>query len=133
METIFQVLNNAYVIFCFFVGVYAVYLAAQNIPLSGNFWGVVGINTGLSAAVLAVAIILTLQGKTPYGIDTDGGGEVERTVYYLYAIYFVISLPGLFALLRGSDNRTAGIIFAFIAFFNSAAAYRAGLLAETWK
>lgn len=134
MESVFEILNNTYVLFCFVVGVYATYLAAQNFPLSGNFWGTVGINTGLAVAVLVVAIILTLQGKTPHGPNPDGNGEMERSVYYLYAIYFVISLPGLFAIMRGNDNRNAGIFFAVVAFFNSAAAYRAGLLlAETWK
>ncbi|MBZ0305543.1 MAG: hypothetical protein K8I82_05695 [Anaerolineae bacterium] len=134
METIFEILNNAYVLFCAIVGIYAVYLGAQNIPLSGNFWGVVGMNTTLAAAVLVAALILTLQGKTPHGPDPDGTGEMERTVYYLYAIYFVISLPGLFAIMRGNDNRNAAIFFAAVAFFNSAAAYRVGsLLAEVWK
>lgn len=134
MESMFDIFNNAYVLFCFLVGVYAAYLAAQNIPLSGNFWGVVSINTGLAAAVLVIAIILTLQGKTPHGPNPNGDGDAERSVYYLYAIYFVISLPGLFAIMRGNDNRNAGIFFAVVAFFNSAAAYRAGLLlAETWK
>ncbi|KAB2906368.1 MAG: hypothetical protein KJ064_23915 [Anaerolineae bacterium] len=134
MESIFEILNNAYVLFCALVGIYAVYLGVQNIPLSGNFWGVVGMNTALAAAVLLAAVILTLQGKTPHGPDPDGTGEMERSVYYLYAIYFVISLPGLFAIMRGNDNRTAAIFFAGVAFFNSAAAYRAGsLLAEVWK
>ncbi len=119
MEAVFQNLhnglNNAYIIFCFLLGIYAAWMGARNVALSGNFWGAMWTNTGLAAVVLVVTLILTVLGETP-----------QRRVYYLYAIYFVISLPGLYAALQGDDNRRAAIWFAAVALFNAGAAYRAG-------
>lgn len=116
-------LNNAYTIFCLFLGIYAAWLAARNVPISGNFWGSMWVNTALAAAVLVVTLILTAMGSTP-----------ERGVYYLYALYFVISLPGLYAALGGEDNRRAALWFAAVALFNAGAAYRAGsVLVIPWS
>ena len=116
-------LNNAYIIFCMLLGIYAVILAARTLPLSGNFWGAMWVNTGLAAGVLVVVLLLWLSGLTP-----------KRGVYYLYAIYFVISLPGLFATLDGADNRRAALWFGAVAFFNAGAAYRAGeVLILPWQ
>jgi Na+/melibiose symporter-like transporter len=133
METIFDGLNNAYILFCILVGAYAVLLAVQDKSLSGNFFGAVAVNSGLAAAILLVALVMTAMGDRPYGTAADGSGDAQRNIYYLYAIYFVISLPGVFTLSRGNDGRIA-FIYAGVAFFNAAAAYRAvTLLAETWK
>jgi hypothetical protein len=133
MEVIHQGLSNAYILFCIFLGVYAVSLAGRGLPLSGNFWGAIWVNSGLVTAVLFVALIMTAQGLRPYGV-LPGEGRRIRWVYYLYMIYFVISLPGLFAILRGNDSRWAGLWFGAVAFFNAAAAYRATyVLVDTWK
>lgn len=116
-------LNNAYVIFCVILGIYAAVLAGRNERLSGNFWGAMWTNTALAAVVFAVTLILTILGETP-----------KRRVYYLYAIYFVISLPGLYAALQGDDNRRAALWFGVVALFNAGAAYRAGsVLVEPWQ
>ncbi len=109
--------SNAYVLFSAIVGVYAAVLAGQNQPLSGNFWGTMWVNTGLAAAVFAATIGLSLLGESP-----------QRTVYYLYTFYFVISLPGVYAIMQGNDNRNAALAFGTVALFNSAAAYRADSL-----
>jgi hypothetical protein len=123
LKSLHEGLNNAYVIFGFILGTYAAYLAGRNLPISGNFWGAMWTNTGLAAAVLGVALILAALGVTAH-----------RVVYYLYAVYFVISLPGLFAALRGNDDRRAALFFGVVAYFNAAAAYRAGsLLAVPWR
>lgn len=134
MEDIFNILNNAYVLFSFALGIYAAVIAGRNEPISGNFWGSMWTNTALAGAVLIVAIIMTLQGLRPLGPAPDGSGdEVTRDVFYLYQIYFVISLPGVFAILRGGDDRRAALFFAAVALFNSAAAWRAGnVLVESW-
>lgn len=133
MESLFQILNNAYILFSAVLGFYAVWLAAQDRPLSGNFWGTMWMATVLAGLVFAVALVMTLQGLRPYGI-LPGEGRRIRWVYYLYGIYFVISLPGLFTILRGNDNRTAGAFFASVSLFNAAAAYRAGyFLIDAWE
>lgn len=116
-------LNNAYILFSGFLGIYAAWLAGRGRPLSGNFWGAMWTNTGLAGAVLAVALVMYVMGI-----------EANRGVYYLYALYFVISLPGLLSLLEDSDTRRAALLFAVVALFNSAAAYRAGeYLLKPWQ
>jgi hypothetical protein len=126
METVFEGLNNAYILFSFLLGLYAAVIAGRNVPISGDFWGAMWINTGLAATILLVALILTAQGLRPVGVDPDHTDQIiYRDVYYLYAIYFVISLPGVFAIMHGGDNRRAALFFAAVALFNSAAAYRA--------
>jgi hypothetical protein len=127
MEVIHQGLNTAYIIFSFILGMYAATIAGRNVPISGEFWGTMWTNTGLAALILIVALILSATGKKPVGIDPEGSGEsVPRVlVYYLYAVYFIISLPGAYAIMRGNDNRVAAIVFSFIGFFNAAAAYSA--------
>ncbi|MCI0710106.1 MAG: hypothetical protein L0154_08080 [Chloroflexi bacterium] len=116
-------LNNAYIIFCFILGIYAAWLGANNRPLSGNFWGAMWTNTALAGAVFVVAMLMLVLGI-----------EARRSVYYLYALYFLISLPGLFAILQGSDNRRAAFLFGVVALFNGAAAYRAGeYLTVPWQ
>ena len=117
-------LNNAYIIFSLFLGVYAGYLSGAGKSLSGNFWGAMWVNTFLAGAVFFVTLLLLL----PFGF------EAKRFVYYLYAIYFVISLPGLFSILQGNDNRRAAFYFGIVALFNGAAAYRAGeFLVTPWQ
>jgi len=92
-------------------------------------------NTLLAGAVFLTALVMTLQGLRPYGYAPDGSDAlIIRDVYYLYGIYFIISLPGVFAIMRGNDNRNAALFFAAVALFNAAAAYRAvENLIEVWK
>ena len=113
---------------------YAASFAARSIPISGDFWGAMWTNTGLAGLIFVVAIIMTLQGLQPYGASPEGGGEVYRDVYYLYALYFIISLPGVFAIMRGNDNRSAALFFSAVALFNGLAAIRVGYwLIDVWK
>jgi hypothetical protein len=126
MDAIFQALNNAYILFSIILGIYAAVLAGRNEGISGNFWGTLWTNTALAAMILIVAIVLTLMGKRPVGVDPDNTDNIiERDVYYLYAIYFVISLPGTHSLMAGNDNRRTALIYGGVALFNAAAAYRA--------
>ncbi|MCB9438128.1 MAG: hypothetical protein H6673_14215 [Anaerolineales bacterium] len=124
METALQDLhsglNNAYVLFSFILGVYAAFLAARNVPISGNFWGAMWMSTVLAALVLLVTIALAFWGVNP-----------KRGVYYLYAIWFVISLPGTYAIVQGRDDQRAALLFAAWTLFNAGAAYRAGAFLVT--
>ncbi|NJL95080.1 MAG: hypothetical protein HC915_15870 [Anaerolineae bacterium] len=133
MEPLFLALNNAYILFSLILGAYAVMLAARGVPLSGNFWGALWTNTGLATAIFALALLMTLTGLRPYGIPPSEARQI-RWVYYLYGIYFIISLPGLFTLLRGNDTGRAGIWFGSVALFNAAANYRAAYgLVDAWE
>ncbi|NDJ85466.1 MAG: hypothetical protein GYB66_06240 [Chloroflexi bacterium] len=116
-------LNNAYILFSFLLGIYAAVIAGRNIPISGNFWGAMWMNTGLAALVFVVLLVLAILGENP-----------KRFVYYLYALYFVISLPGLYAALGGEDNRRSALWFSAVSLFNAGAAYRSvTVLIEPWE
>lgn len=126
MQTVFEALNNAYILFSFILGIWAAVLAGRNLPLSGEFWGSVVTNTLLAVVIFIVALILTLQGKRPRGLNPDNPDDtIIRGVYYLYAVYFIISLPGVYTLSGGNTNRRTALIYGGVALFNSAAAYRA--------
>jgi hypothetical protein len=114
LQNLHEGLNNAYIIFCFVLAVYAAWLGGTGKPLSGNFWGAMWTNTFLAAALLVVAIVLSILGVTPKRIVT----------YYLYAVYLVISLPGLFAAMRGSDTRRVAYFFGVLGAFNGFTAFR---------
>ena len=50
------------------------------------------------------------------GLEPRSG---RMTVYFLYIAFLLVIMPGLFSLLRGRDDRSAGIAFAVLAFFNA--------------
>ncbi len=104
------ILTNAYTLFCFLLGFWALFLAVRNQPIGGQFWGALAVDSLLAAAILIVSFLLQLGGIPP-----------ARSVYYLYAIYFVIVLPGTYALLRGRDDRTAAWIYAAVILFTALA------------
>ena len=109
MEALHTILFNMHILYAVILGVYSVILASRSEGLSGNFWGAMGIYAGLAGLTLIVGILLALQGYT-----------MERqTIYFLYMIFLVIIMPGLFSLLRGRDDRNAAIAFAILAFFNA--------------
>jgi uncharacterized membrane protein YhaH (DUF805 family) len=106
------ILNNAYTMFCFILGFWALITTIRNQPIPGGFWGALVINGALPVIILILTILLQLGGLPP----------ARGWVYYLYLIFFVIVLPGTFALLRGRDDRGAAGIYAAIILFTALAA-----------
>ncbi len=123
MPAIHQIMNNAYVIFSFILGGWCILKLMRDETLDdGQFWGAVAANTILAAAILLWAVVMVLMGIRPNRMLT----------YFLYAIYFVIVLPGTFSLLRGRDDRMAVIIFGIVTVFSGAAATRVPYLVLPW-
>ena len=121
MPEIHSILNNAYIIFCLILGFWSTFQAARNEPLGGQFWGALVTNSVLAGLALLLALLMALLGI-----------QAQRGVYYLYAVYFVIVLPGTFTLLHGRDDRTAALVYAIVAFFSAGAATRVPLLTQPW-
>jgi hypothetical protein len=113
LDTLSAILSNAYILFCLALGLWAGLNALRGDGLSGNFWGAMWSGTLLGVAGLVVWLLRTLA------------GEDLRWVYFLYSLFFVLVLPGTFALLRGRDDRTAATIFAGVAIFAALAAISA--------
>lgn len=110
LAPISAIINSTYVLYCFALGLWAGILYWRDQPLSGNFWGAMW----LAPVLPTIELIL--------GFIRAAGGAQYRTVFWLYEIYFIIVLPGTFALLRGRDDRQAAAIFAGIAIFSALAA-----------
>ena len=122
MDALHTILFNMHIMYAVILGVYSAVLASRNEGLSGNFWGAMGVYTVLAGVTLLVGVLLALQGYT-----------MERpTIYFLYMLFLVIIMPGLFSLLRGRDDRNAAIAFAILAFFNASVSismFQRGLVA----
>lgn len=104
-----SILFNMHILYSVALGIWATVMAARNESISGNFWGAVVTYALLAAAVTIVGIIMALQGLRP-----------DRTsLYFLYMAFLIVIMPGLFSMLRGRDDRSAAIAFAFLAFFNA--------------
>jgi lysylphosphatidylglycerol synthetase-like protein (DUF2156 family) len=109
MNDLHAILFNMQILYSIGLGVYAAYLAAQNKGLSGNYWGAVGTYAVLAAVILVLGIVMSLQGM-----------RIERSnIYFLYMLFLVVIMPGLFSMLRGRDDRSAAIAFAILALFNA--------------
>jgi heme A synthase len=117
LSEIHTILFNAVILFSVLLGIWAAVLAGRNQPISGNYWGAVLTFSGLAALTLLVGIIMTLQGLRPGPDD-----QKRLTIYLLYMAFLVVIMPGLFSMLRGRDDRSAGIAFAILAFFNASTA-----------
>lgn len=111
--TLGTILNNAYILYSFGLGIWAGLQFLRNQQLGGQFWGAMWIGAGLAVAGLLVWLARTAS------------GEDLRSVYPLYELYFVIVYPGTFALMRGRDDRVAAGIFCFVAIFTALSAISA--------
>lgn len=102
--------------YSFFLGIYAVVLAARSQGLSGNFWGAVAIYPILNIVVLAIGIFLWVSG---YTIEAQ-----ERIlIYFLYMLFLIVIMPGLYSILRGRDDRQATWYFVALAIFNASVSF----------
>src|SRR4051812_47290517 len=111
--TLSGILNTAYALFCFAMGIWAGTNALRGAGLGGQFWGAMWTCAGMAVVGLVCWLMRAVT------------GEQLRGVYLWYELYFIIVFPGTFALLRGRDDRVAALIFAGIAIFSGLAALSA--------
>jgi hypothetical protein len=111
--TLGDIINRAYILFTFALGIWAGVQFARRQNLGGQYWGAMWTCTGLAVFGLLVWLARTLS------------GEPLRAVYILYELFFIIVLPGTFALLRGRDDHVAAGIFCAIAIFAALSAISA--------
>lgn len=115
MAEFHDILFNMQILYSLALGIWAAVLAAQKQPLSGNYWGAIATFVGLVLVTAVVGLVLTMQGFRP----RDG----RLGLYFLYMVYLLIIMPGLFSLLRGRDDHTAALAFAVLGFFNASVAF----------
>lgn len=112
-DTLAVILNTAYILFCLALGLWAGLVAIRGGSLGGQFWGAMWTCSGLAVVSLIVWLLRTLS------------GQQLRWVYLLYLAFFIVVLPGTFALMRGRDDRLAAAIFAGVAIFAALSAISA--------
>ena len=110
LNTLHSILFNAHILYSLALGIWSGVVAYRSGSISGNFWGAVATITILAGVITLIGIVMTVEGLRPDRI----------VVYYLYMSWLVIIMPGLFALLRGRDDRSAAIAFSILSFFNAA-------------
>lgn len=110
LNAIHTILFNMHILFSLTLGVWGAILALRNQPISGNYWGAVATSTIVAFVVLLVGVVMTAAGLRPPRIVT----------YYLYMLWLVIVMPGLYSLLRGRDDRSAAVAYSLLSFFNAA-------------
>lgn len=108
LNAIHTILFNMHIMYSFALAIWAVVMASRNQSISGNYWGAVATSTILAALVLLLGIIMSVQGLR----------LIRTGVYFLYMVWLVIIMPGLYSMLRGRDDRSAAIAFALLSFFN---------------
>ncbi len=109
LNDIHAILFNAHILFSIILGVWSGIMAIRGRSISGNFWGAVATITILAASVVLVGILMAASGLR----------IARMTTYFLYMAWLVVIMPGLFTLLRGRDDRSAGIAFSILCFFNA--------------
>ena len=113
LNDLHAILFNAHILYSVALGIWAGVTAAREESISGNFWGAVATSAILALIVMVLGVVMTAQGLRPHRL----------TIYYLYMLWLIIIMPGLFTLLRGRDDRQAAIAFSILAFFNAATSF----------
>lgn len=108
-------LSNACFIFSVILGGYAMWSFFRSQTLTGSFLGVLVIAELLYLAQALVGIGLALQGNAP----------ARGWVHYLYGVVTLITLPGLYAYVRGRDSRREALLYAVAGLFLAGISLRA--------
>ena len=90
-------------------------------PVGASSFSIAPALCGMSLLMSRPSIATTTVGLLLW-LGRSLAGEQLRSVYLLYELYFIIVLPGTFALMRGRDDRTAAGIFCIICIFTALAA-----------
>lgn len=112
-------LSNACLLFSLVVSGYGFALYFRRQGVSSGYWGVLAIAEALFVAQAVVGIALASQGLVP----------ARSWVHYLYGVVGVISLPGLYAFLRGRDGRRDALLYALLGLFLAGISLRAAMTA----
>jgi hypothetical protein len=114
-------LSNACLIFSLILGGYAMWSFFRQQNLSGGFLGALVIAELLYLSQALVGVTLALQGGVP----------ARGWVHYLYGVVMLISLPGLYAFVRGRDTRREALMYAVAGLFLAGISLRAMTTATT--
>lgn len=111
---IHDVLSRVAVLFFFFMGVWGLIRAISKRGVDGSFLGAMIIGEGLFVLQAVIGLILVIMGARP-----------GRGVHFLYGVFALVALPGLFAYLKGEDDNQAQWYYAVAILFLAGVSLRA--------
>ena len=114
-------LSNACLIFSLVISGYGFWAFLRKQGFTSSYLGVLAIAEGLFVAQAVVGVIMAAQ----------GGAPARGWVHYLYGVVTLISLPGLYAYLRGRDGPRELLLFALMGLFLAGISLRAMTTAVT--
>ncbi len=82
------------------------YRAIRNNGVDGSYLGAMAIGEMLFVVQAILGIILLFGSSSP-----------GRTVHFLYGVFAIVAMPGLFAYLRGDDSNNAQWAYAIMTLF----------------
>ena len=104
--TLHRVLSNTTWLFFLLVGLWGMYRAIRNYGVDGSYLGAMAVGEILFIIQALLGVILLL-----------GVGSAGRGVHYLYGVFAIVAMPGLFAYLRGDDSNNAQWAYAIMTLF----------------
>lgn len=117
MQTILEihgVLSNTTWLFFLLLGAWGLFRAIRKQGIGSSYWGALIIGEGLFVAQAILGLVLLIDGARP-----------GRTVHFLYGVFAIVALPGLFAYLKGDDSNQSQWYFAILTLFLCGVAWRA--------
>ncbi len=109
METIVEihrVLSNTIVLFFLLLGLWGLFRAIRKNGVEGSYLGAMVIGEILFILQALLGVILVIGGAMP-----------GRTIHFLYGVFALVALPGLFAYLRGDDSNQSQWYYAIATLF----------------
>lgn len=109
-----RILSLSSVLFLGFLGVWGLIQAIRTKGINGSYMGALVIGEMLIAFQAILGLILVLGGERP-----------GRIVHFIYGVFAVVALPGLFAYLKGDDSNQSQWYYAIATLFLAGVAIRA--------
>lgn len=103
---IHRILSNTIWLFFLILGMWGLFRAIRSNNVNGSYLGALVVAEGLYIFQAILGIILIA-----------GGAQPGRTIHYLYGVFAIVALPGLFAFLRGDDSNRAQWSYALATLF----------------
>ena len=115
-----RTLANMVAIYSLLVGIWGVLNYLRRQAPDGNFNGALAIGVGLFVLEGVVGLILLLTGLQP-----------ARGLHFLYGVTIIITVPGIFAITRGSNTVRESMLYGAAMIFIWGLAQRAAETATT--
>ncbi|MFZ0549106.1 MAG: hypothetical protein WAM60_26905 [Candidatus Promineifilaceae bacterium] len=112
--TLHRVLSNTTWLFFLLAGLWGMYRAIRNYGVDGSYLGALAVGEILFIIQAVLGVILLFFSASP-----------GRSVHFLYGVFAIVALPGLFTYMRGDDSNNAQWAYAIMTLFLFGVALRA--------